>query len=208
MLTPVILTWEYPPRIVGDLAHYVESLTAELNRVKTSVSVVTCGDSVEKYEKRSELLEIYWASNPVEPHISVLTWCLTLNSEIERIVSDILCEKSGTAHVMDIQDWHFIPAGVSLKRAHSIPFILTLHSLEEQRSPGSNYPLSSCIKGLETMGILESDLVLVKTDQMKTIITESYNVPGKKVIVVPTNEPNWVRRILTAYRVVARDLGA
>ena len=204
MLTPLIVSWEYPPRIVGDMAYYVESLTEELNRAKTSVSVVTCRDSTGKYERRSDLLEIYWASNPVDPHISVLTWCLTLNAEIERIVSDIIYDKKDATHVLDIQDWHFVPAGVSLKRAHGLPFILTVHSLEEQRSPGSSGALSSCIRGLETMGLIESDLVLVKTDRMKALITEGYEVQKDKIVVVSNNGPNWGRRILAVYREVAK----
>lgn len=136
MLTPVILTWEYPPRVVGDMARYVESLTAELNRLRTHVKVVTCHDSAYNYEEKSGLLEVYWASNPVEPHISVLTWCLTLSSEIERIVSDIVYDGTASGYVLDVQDWHFVPAGVTLSRAHGLPFVFTLHSLEEQRSPG------------------------------------------------------------------------
>jgi 1,4-alpha-glucan branching enzyme len=208
MLTPVILTWEYPPRIVGDLAHYVESLTVELNKIKTPVRVVTCHDSLETYEKRNELLEIYWVSNPVSPHISVLTWCLTFNSEIERIVSDLFYEKDGATHLLDIQDWHFVPAGVSLKRAHGLPFVFTIHSLEDQRSPGSTYPMSSCIKGLETMGFLESDLIIAKTDLMRTMITESYNIPSEKVIVIPSTGPNWVKRTVEAYRKIAIIIGA
>ena len=208
MLTPVILSWEYPPRIVGDLAYYVESLVEMLNKAKTPVRVVTCRDSIEKYEKHGDLLEIFWASNPVRPQISVLTWCLTLNSEIERIVSDIVYANIRTTLILDVQDWHFVPAGVSLKRAHRLPFIFTVHSLEEQRSPGSAFALNSCIKGIETMGLHESDLVLVKTSQMKAIITNGYEIPEEKVVVVPNTGPNWGGKILRVYREVARSLGA
>ncbi len=88
-INPVILTWEYPPRIIGDLAHHVGRLTQGLNKAKIPTSVVTCHNAPYSYERRSDLLELFWASNPVEPHISVITWCLTLNSEIERVVSDI-----------------------------------------------------------------------------------------------------------------------
>ncbi len=57
---------------------------------------------------------------------------------MERIVSDIYYEKPDTGYVLDVQDWHFVPAGVSLKRAHGLPFVFTLHSLEEQRSARLN----------------------------------------------------------------------
>ena len=207
MLIPLILTWEYPPRVVGDMAHYVENLASELNKIKKRVKVVTCHDSAFSYEKRNGYLEVYWASNPVEPHISVLTWCLTLNSEMERIVSDIVYENKATDYVLVVQDWHFVPAGVSLSRAHRLPFVFTLHSLEEQRSPGSNYALNSCIKGLETMGLRESNLVLVKNDSMERAVIESYGVPEQKVAVVPANSQNLGKRMAAAYRAASASLG-
>ena len=116
-IAPVLLTWEYPPRIIGDMAHYVELLVSGLNKAKIPTSVVTCHDSSYSYERRSDLLDLFWASNPVEPHISVITWCLTLNSEIERIVSDIYYGRGGEIDLLDVHDWHFVSAGINLKKA-------------------------------------------------------------------------------------------
>jgi hypothetical protein len=204
MLTPVILTWEYPPRVVGDLSHYVESLAAGLNEASLPVRVVTCHDSDYLHEIKTGLLEIFWASNPVKTHISVLTWCLSFNSEMERIVSDLVYDQPEVEYILDVQDWHFVPAATSLKKAHGLPFILTIHSLEEQRSPGSSYALSSCIRGLERMGLLESDLVIVKTDQTRKLIVDIYHVPEERVVVIPIEDPDWVSKVGDCYRLIAR----
>jgi hypothetical protein len=198
-ITPVILTWEYPPRIIGDLAHHVDRLTQGLNKAKIPVSVVTCHNSPYLYERRSDLLELFWASNPVEPQISVITWCLTLNSEIERIVSDIYYSRDGDIDLLDVHDWHFVSAGTNLKRALGIPFIFTIHSLEDQRSHNSSSPLSSCIKGLEKMGVNESNLVITKSDSMKKKIIEIHEIPESKIIVVPPTEKDWIKEIIKAY---------
>jgi len=203
MSNPIILTWEYPPRIIGDLAHHVENLTTGLSKAKIPVYVVTCHDAPYQHDKRSDLLDVYWTSNPVVPHISVITWCLSLNSEVERVISDIFYDKSRKIDLIDIHDWHFIPASTSLKRALGIPFIFTIHSLESQRFPGSTSPLSSCIQGLESLGIAESDLVITKTDSMKNEITVNHGIPQDKVIVIPPTEPNWIRDTLKSYRRVA-----
>jgi len=199
MLTPVILTWEYPPNIIGDLSHYVEGLASRLIDAKVPVRVVTCHDHGFQHEKKGELLDIYWASNPVKSQISVLTWCLSFNAEMERIVSDLYYEKPGDSYVLDVQDWHFVPAGVSLKRAHGIPFVFTLHSLEEQRSPGSTYALSSCIRGLEAMGILESDLIVVKNEQMRKLVIEGYKTPEEKVVAIQSGDPDEIKKTLNCY---------
>jgi len=199
MLTPVILTWEYPPNIVGDLSHLVESLVSGLNDAKVPVRVITCHSSEFLQEKKGKLLDIFWASNPVKSQISVLTWCLSLNAEMERIVSNLYFEKPNSRYVLDFQDWHFVPAGVSLKRAHRLPFVLTLHSLEEQRSPGSTSSLSSCIRGLEAMGILESDLIIVKNEQMRRRVIEGYYTSEEKVVAISSGKPDEIKKTLDCY---------
>lgn len=198
-ITPVILTWEYPPRIIGDLAHHVDHLTQGLNKAKIPTRVVTCHNSPYLYERRSDLLELFWASNPVEPHISVITWCLTLNSEIERVISDIYYGRNREIDLLDVHDWHFVSAGTNLKRALGIPFIFTVHSLEDQRSPDSTSPLSSCIKGLERLGANESDLVITKSDSMKKEIIEIHEIPQSKIVVVSPTEKDWIKEIIKSY---------
>ena len=199
-ITPVILTWEYPPRIIGDLAFHLKRLTSGLNKFNIPTSVVTCHDSAYLYERRSDLLELFWASNPVEPHISVITWCLTLNSEIERIVSDLYYSRKGEIDLLDVHEWHFVSAGINLKRALGIPFIFTIHSLEDQRSPNPSSPLSSCIKGLEKIGSNESDLVITKSDSMKKEVIKIHEVPESKIIVVSPTQQVWIKEIIKSYR--------
>jgi glycosyltransferase involved in cell wall biosynthesis len=206
-VTPIILTWEYPPRIIGNLAHHVDRLTKGLNKAKIQTSVVTCHDSPYSYERRSDLLELFWASNPVEPHISVITWCLTLNSEIERIVSDLYYSRNGEIDFLDVHDWHFVAAGINLKRALGIPFIFTVHSLEDQRSPKPTSPLSSCIRGLERMGAKESDLVITKSDSMKEEIIKIHNIPQSKINVVPPTEKDWIKEIIKSYSKITTNKG-
>jgi glycosyltransferase involved in cell wall biosynthesis len=199
-LTPVILSWEYPPRIIGDMAHQVEHLTSGLNKANIPTMVVTCHNTPYMYEKRSSLLELFWASNPVEPQISVITWCLTLNSEIERIVADQYYDRRGIIDLLDVHEWHFVSAGTTLKRALGIPFIFTIHSLEDQRSPDTSSPLSSCIKGLERMGTKESDLVITKSDSMKKEIMKIHEIPENKIIVVPQTGENGIKEVIKSYR--------
>ena len=185
------------------MAHHVELLVSGLNKAKIPTSVVTCHNSSYSYERRTDLLDLFWASNPVEPHISVITWCLTLNSEIERIVSDIYYGKGGEIDLLDVHDWHFVSAGINLKKALGIPFIFTLHSIEDQRSLDSSSPLSSCIKGLENMGVHESELVITKSDSMKEEVIKIYNAPESKIIVIAPTEKDWIREIVKSYRKTA-----
>jgi glycosyltransferase involved in cell wall biosynthesis len=206
-LNPVILTWEFPPRIIGDMAHQLENLTSGLSKVNVPITIITCHNSPFVYEKRSNFLAVYWASNPVEPHISVITWCLTLNSEIERIFSDIFYDGHRKKTLLDVHDWHFVPAGISLKKALGIPFVFSIHSLEDQRSSDPSSSLSSCIRGLERRGAIESDLVITRSDSMKKDIIMIHGVPENKIIVIPSYKPNWIREIIKAYQLTSSHPG-
>ena len=40
----IVFSWEYPPRVVGQLSEYVKALTSELSEKKIDVNVVTYDD--------------------------------------------------------------------------------------------------------------------------------------------------------------------
>jgi hypothetical protein len=188
------------------MAHQVERLTSGLSKANIPVTLITCHNAPFVYEKRSDLLKVYWALNPVEPHISVITWCLTLNSEIERIFSDIFYEGHNKKAVLDVHDWHFVSAGISLKKALGIPFVFTIHSLEDQRSSDPSSSLSSCIRGLERRGVNESDIVITKSDSLKKDIMRIHGISQDKIIVVPLYRPNWIKEIIRAYQLISCNL--
>jgi hypothetical protein len=198
-----ILTWEYPPRIVGQMAHHVERLATELSKGMVPVSVITFHDSPYAHETVSECLEVHRISNPVEPHVTVVTWSLTLNSEVQRIVSDIYYGKLGDLNLLDVHDWHFVAAAAVLKRALGIPFIFTIHSLEDHRTPDPSSSLSSCIRGLEWLGIFESELVITLSDWMKSEIERIHAAPQFKVRAIPPSSPSWIKETLAAYQKVS-----
>ena len=206
-LKPVIIAWEYPPRIIGEMAHHLDRLSLELSKANTSVTIVTCHDRPYSHEKRFEHLDVYWASNPVNPHISVITWCLTLNTEVERIIANIFYARHGKIDLIDIHDWHFVSAGVSLKKALSLPFVFTIHSLEDQRSRDPNSPLSSCIRGIERIGTRESGFVITKSDSMKEEIMRIHETPSEKIIVIPPEEQDWITETIKTYRRAASHPG-
>ncbi|MBS7621628.1 glycogen/starch synthase, partial [Candidatus Bathyarchaeota archaeon] len=115
----IIFSWEYPPRTVGELADYVKELAVQLAENKVETYVVTYHDYITgEFEENG--VKTYRVTNPVKTHISVLTWVLTLNQEVERVAANICYKVGGRLDLIDVQDWHFIPAAVTLKRAFNI----------------------------------------------------------------------------------------
>ena len=196
----IIFTWEFPPRIVGQLSHYVNQLAVELVKNNVDAYVVTYHNSWIGHHEGANGVKAYRISNPVKAQINVLTWDLTLNQEVERAATDIYYSVKRKVDLIDVHDWHFTPAAVSLKRALGIPFVFSIDSLENHRSHGSSVPLSLSIKSLESLGANEAERVVVKSDWMKQEVHQIYKTPLEKIDVVSLHSPAWIDEILKAYR--------
>jgi glycogen(starch) synthase len=198
-----IFSWEYPPRIVGQLADYLKDLAVQLVKNKVGVFVVTYHDYMTGLHDDPEGVKIYRVNNPVRTHIGVLTWVLTLNQEVERAASNIYYDVTKQIDLIDVHDWHFIPAAVTLKKALHIPFVYSVESLEDHRSHGANSPFNMAIRSIEWLGTYEAGKLLAKSDWMKDEISRIYRAPVEKIKVISPNSARWMKDILEAYRDVA-----
>ena len=196
----VIFSWEYPPRIVGELADYVKRLATELVKNNEKAWVVTYHDFLAGEYDEPEGVKTFRVTNPVRTHIGVLTWVLTLNQEVERVAANIYYESDKQVDLIDVYDWHFIPAAVTLKRALAIPFIYSVESAEEHRSHGANSPFNMSIKSIEWLGTYEAEKLVVKSEWMKEEIIRIYKAPPDKIRVVSPESENWIKDILETYR--------
>jgi len=203
MMHAIIFSWEYPPRIVGHLADYVRELAVQLVKNKVETYVVTYHDFLTGEYDEPDGVKTYRVTNPVRTHIGVLTWVLTLNQEIERAAANIYYNTGKQVDLMDVHDWHFIPAAVTLKKALNLPFIYSVESLEEHRSHGANSPFNMAIKSIEWLGMYEAKKLIAKSDWMRDEVFRLYKVPLEKVKVIPPKSVNWVKNVLETYQTVA-----
>jgi glycosyltransferase involved in cell wall biosynthesis len=195
----IIFSWEYPPRVVGQLSGYVSSLSTQLANNKVEVNVVTYDDSATGQTTEPSGVKTFRVANPVRTHIGTLTWVLTLNQEIERAATTIFYEAHKRIDLVDVYDWHFIPAAVTLKNGLGIPFIYSVESLEDHRSPNTNSSYNMAIKSIEWLGFFEADRISVKSEWMKDEVVRIYNVPKEKITVISPDPNIWVKEVLKLY---------
>jgi len=101
--------------------------------------------------------------------------------------------------LIDVHDWHFIPAAVTLKNGLGIPFIFSVESLEDQRSPNANASYNMAIKSIEWLGFYEAKRISVKSEWMKDEVNRIYKVPKEKITVISTDPSVWIEEILKLY---------
>jgi glycosyltransferase involved in cell wall biosynthesis len=199
----IIFSWEYPPRIIGKLAEYVSELAARLIKNNIETHVVTYHDSLTGATQEANGVKTVRVANPVQTHISLLTWALTLNQEVERAAVNIYYQTGKQVDLIDVYDWHFIPAAVTLKHALGIPFVYSIDSLEDHRSPGANLPFNMAIRGIEWLGFYEAKKVTAKSEWMQNEIIRLYKVPKEKIKIITPNTNNWVKNVLETYKTAA-----
>lgn len=199
----IILSWEYPPRVVGQLSEYVKALSTQLETSKVEVNVVTYDELATGETQEPSGVKTIRVSNPVKTHIGVLTWVLTLNQEIERAATNTYYSSGKKIDLIDVFDWHFIPAAVTLKIGLGIPFVYSVESLEDHRSPTANSSYNLAIKSIEWLGFYEADLISVKSQWMKDEVNRIYRVPPEKIAVIPANSDTLVADTLKVYSSIA-----
>ncbi|MEM3051707.1 MAG: glycosyltransferase [Candidatus Bathyarchaeia archaeon] len=202
----IIFSWEYPPRVVGQLAEYVRLLAAQLIKNKVDARVVTYHDFLTGAVEEADGVKVFRVANPVRTHIGILTWDLTLNQEVARAAASIYYQVNKQVDLIDVHDWHFIPAAVTLKNAVGLPFVYSVESLEDHRASPANTPHSMSIKSIEWLGFYEAKRVCVKSEWMQDEVVRIHAVPKEKITVVKPNANSWMRDILAVYKSVVGGL--
>lgn len=184
---------------MGQLANYVRNLAAQLVQSEQQAIVITYHDYPTSIENSADGVKIVRVTNPVRTHIGVLTWVLTLNQEVERAASNVYYELDKQVNLIDVHDWHFIPAAVTIRKALGIPFVYSVDSLEEHRSHGANLPFNMAIKSIEWLGTYEANRILVKSDWMRNEVMRIYKVPNEKVRTVSLGSQTWIQDLMKVY---------
>jgi glycosyltransferase involved in cell wall biosynthesis len=194
--------------VVGRLADYINALSTQLVKNKVETHVVTYHEFLTGAVEEASGVKVVRVANPVRTHIGVLTWDLTLNQEVERAAASIYYQANKQIDLIDVYDWHFIPAAVTLKNALDVPFVYSVESLEDHRSPPADTPYSMSIKSIEWLGFYEAKKVSVKSEWMRNEVVRIYNVPKEKIEVVAPNANSWIKKVLELYKTVAGGLSS
>ena len=199
----LIFSWEYPPRKIGQLAEYIDSLSKDLVENKIKTYVITYHDFLTGITEQPSGVTTVRVTNPVRNHISFLTWILTLNQEVGRAAANIIYQQKNQISLINVYDWHFIPAAVTLKRAFKIPIVYSVESLEDHRSQKANTPYNMAIKSIEWLGFYEANKITVKSKSIKNDITDIYKVPEEKIKILESECPSNFKKIRSIFTTIS-----
>ena len=181
----LMLTWEYPPRIVGGIARVVHDLSKRLIKDGHEVTVVTYRDNagVPEYEN-DKGVNVYRVDNYMIHPNNFIDWIMQLNFNLIAKATEIINKESGF-DVIHAHDWLVTYAAKSLKNAYDIPIVATIHATEAGRNSGIHDDTQRYINDTEWLLTYEATEVIVNSNFMKNDLQRLFGLPYDKINVTP-----------------------
>ena len=180
----LMLTWEYPPRIVGGIARVVHDLSHRLIKDGHEVTVITYKEgNLPEYEN-DKGVEVYRVENYIIHPNSFIDWVLQLNFNMVAKATQIMNEK-GKFDVIHAHDWLVATSAKTLKQSFEIPLVATIHATESGRNSGIHDETQRYINDTEWLLTYESTEVIVNSNFMKNHIQGLFGLPFDKINVIP-----------------------
>ena len=179
----LMLTWEYPPRIVGGIARVVHDLSKRLIKDGHEVTVVTYQDGDTPEYENDKGVEVYRVQNYMIHPNNFIDWVMQLNFNMVAKASELI-QKNGKFDVIHAHDWLVANAAKTLKTSFDIPVVATIHATEAGRNSGIHDETQRYINDTEWLLTYEATEVIVNSNFMKGHVQGLFGLPFDKINVV------------------------
>ena len=182
----LMLSWEYPPKVVGGIARHVYDLSHALAAGGVQVDVITCDHPNAPAEETEGNLRVHRVA--VGPSNDFVHWIHNLNAASEVTADKLLSrEKKSTQEpiIIHAHDWLSEFAGKNLKHKHRLPLVATVHATEHGRNYGIHTDHQRYIHGVEWELCYEAWQVICCSHYMRDEVADVLGVPYNKLEVIP-----------------------
>jgi len=178
----LMLSWEYPPRIIGGISRVVHDLSQTMAKQGNEVHVVTCWqEGAPEFEKDKEVYVHRVHTYDINTNYFV-TWIMQLNfALLEKAVE--LCNKIDF-DIIHAHDWNVAYAAKTLKHSFNLPLVSTMHATEHGRNYGIHNDMQSYINSIEWLLAYESWKVICNSQYMWNEVKYVFQLPEDKLVVI------------------------
>jgi glycogen(starch) synthase len=181
----LMLSWEYPPVVVGGLGRHVHAVATELAAAGHEVTVVSRHGPGAAYDEVCDGVRVLRApEDPAAfPMSELLAWSQALNHALLRAVLRADLPRPDVVHA---HDWLVAHAATALKEHFGVPLVATVHATEAGRHQGwLPGPMNRSIHAVEWWLTYEARRVVTCSSYMRWEVTRLFELPPGKVDVVP-----------------------
>ncbi|MBS1990630.1 MAG: glycosyltransferase family 4 protein [Cyanobacteria bacterium SZAS LIN-2] len=180
----LMLSWEYPPRIIGGLARVVWALSQELAKMGLEVHVVTADHPGEpEHSIDAGGVHVHRVKTQTDTTPDFLTWVNRLNFGLLQYAIQI--HRQTPFDIIHAHDWMVTDAAWVMKSGFGIPFVATMHATESGRMHGTHNDLQRYIHQMEWRLTFEAWEVIVNSHAMHSELQHLFKMPADKIVIVP-----------------------
>ncbi|MFZ1177866.1 MAG: glycosyltransferase family 4 protein [Mycobacterium sp.] len=195
----LMVSWEYPPVVIGGLGRHVHHLSTALAAAGHEVVVLSrrpSGTDPSTHPSSDEVVDgvrvIAAAHDPHEFSFGsdMMAWTLAMGHSMVR--AGLSLKKRGTnwpwrPDVVHAHDWLVAHPAIALAQFYDVPMVSTIHATEAGRHSGwVSGAISHQVHAIESWLVRESDSLITCSASMADEITELFG-PGLGEITVIRN---------------------
>ena len=182
----LMLSWEYPPRIVGGISRVVYHLAQELGVAGHCVTVLTMTDENLPPAEMDGAVSVHrvpgWYVRPITFNDSVM------QMNMEMVAAGVRLMQTGERFdILHMHDWLVSFAGKTLLGLYPwMVGVTTIHATEYGRNGGIHNDVQSYISSVEQKLTTElSRRVIVNSQYMRNEVTRLFGLDGGRLDIIP-----------------------
>lgn len=179
----LMLSWEYPPRVIGGLSRVVAELSKQMAAVGEEVHVVTADHPNTLEHEFVDGVHVHRVKTVTDPTPDFLTWVHRLNFGL--LSHAIQLHKKAPFDIMHAHDWMVTDAAWVMKAGFGIPLVATMHATEAGRMHGIHTELQRYIHQLEWRLTFEAWTVICNSHHMHAELQRLFSLPADKTVIIP-----------------------
>jgi glycogen(starch) synthase len=181
----LMISWEYPPRVIGGIAIHVDGLARAMARAGHDVVVFSLDHPKVDNDKMTEGVRVLRANAdlPWLPDDHVVAGTASTNHHLTQLAARL---GSWRPQVVHAHDWQVAWAADTLRALWGVPLVATIHATERGRH-GGYVPQGTpaAINAVEWWLTFQAQQVIACSRFMVREITDGFELPSEKVNLVP-----------------------
>jgi glycosyltransferase involved in cell wall biosynthesis len=177
----LVLTWEFPPRIVGGISRHVAELYPELVKLGHSIHLLTVEFGKAPAYEVIEGIVVHRL--PVKPGQDFFHWIINLNESMGYYGGKIIANE-GHFDLIHAHDWVVGDAAIALKHHFNLLLLVTIHATEYGRHNGIHNPTQASIANKEKILTDQASRIIVCSQYMRHELQRAFQTPWEKMDVI------------------------
>jgi len=183
-LKVMMLTWEFPPRIIGGISPHVYHLSVDLAAKGVKVYVVTCDFPGASDHEVVDGVEVFRIDSYRNPSPDFASWVYLMNMNMQKEAAAIVKRLDGV-DIFHAHDWLVATAAIGLKHVFRRPLVATIHSTEIGRRNGLHSDYERMIHETEAWLTYEAWKVICCSNYMLSHVKWVFGLPEDKLVLIP-----------------------